>query len=347
MSAFRNSPTAPDHPIAGILLCMAGLFLFSIQDVLIKSLSDDYSVLQIVVIRGIVAVLPILLFILIKIGARGLRTGKPKLLFLRGVLSFCAYLTYYLALAALPLVEVVTIVFSAPIMVTVLSAVILKEPVGVHRWTMIGIGFIAIIIVVGPSGDFRHLATILALVAALAYACQNLVTRLIGGGENPWTVTLYSMLSFIIGGTLAGGLIAALGAFGLLAALGDGGASMQFLLRPWVLPPLRDLLVMIFIGVNGAVAFYCLVKAYWSAPVSVVAPFEYTYIIWAAILGYLIWGEIPPAHGLVGVALLIACGVYIFHREAQLAKIAAAQPQPEAIQTGWYQHLKARHYARG
>ncbi len=304
-------PRSPsDRPVTGISLCVFGLFLFSLQDIIIKSFSDTYSVLQIVFIRCIVAMVPILIAIALTSGRRGLLAHKPKLLLLKGFSGFLSYLAYYMAMAALPLAEVVTIVFAAPVFVTVLSSILLKEQVGARRWTAVFVGFLAIIIMVGPQGDFVHLATLLALLAALCYACSILITRLIGPHDRPLTVTLYTTLTFLIGSGIASVL-----AFSIGAAVGTENPSLQFLLRPWVVPAIGDCLLMVFLGVNAAAGFYCLIKAYWVAPASTVAPFEFTYILWAVMFGYLIWHEVPRQATFPGVVLLIASSFYIFRRE--------------------------------
>ena len=324
MFAPPNSLT--DRPVTGISLCMAGLFLFSLQDIIIKSFSDTYSVLQIVFTRGMVAVVPVLIAVFLTCGWRGLFTNKPKLLLCKGFLGFVAYLTYYMAIAALPLVDVVIILFLAPILVTVMSVILLKESVGARRWSALAIGFLGIIIVIGPSGDFRHLATLLALLAGFAYACSIVITRFIGADDHPWTITLYSMLAFIIGSVVASGLIIAFG-----ASVATENPSLRFLLRPWVVPRAQDSLLMAFLGFNAALAFYCLIKAYWVSPASIVAPFEYTYIIWAVLFGYLIWAEIPRTTSVFGVALLLTSSFYIFHRELQLSRAPnarRARPKP-------------------
>ncbi|MDH3283015.1 MAG: DMT family transporter [Gammaproteobacteria bacterium] len=309
------SSSPADRPIAGISLCVFGLFLFSLQDVIIKSFSGTYSVLQIVFVRSMVAMVPIIIAVLLTSGWRGMRAYKPRVLLLRGFLGFLSYLAYYMAIAALPLVDVVTIVFSAPILVTVLSATLLKEPVGARRWSAVFLGFLAIVIVVGPSGDVGHLAALLALLAAFAYACSILITRLIGPNDRPWTITLYSMLAFLIGSSIASVLVVTFS-----GAFATENLALQFLLRPWVVPAIEDCLLMVFLGLNAAVGFYCLIKAYWVSPVSVVAPFEYTYIIWAVLFGYVIWSEIPRVTSIFGVALLIACSFYIFRTELQLRR---------------------------
>ncbi len=305
----------PERSLPGIALCVLGLFLFSVQDVIIKYFSDTYSVVQLVFVRSVVSLIPIFIIVLLVSGRRGLIPHKPKLMLTRGFLSFAAYLTYYMAIAALPLVDVVVIVFSAPIMVTVMSAMLLREQVGVRRWVVLFIGFLGVIIVVGPNGDFRHLATLLALLAAFTYAMSTVLTRIIGVEDKPWTITLYAMFAFVIGSIVASVLVAVFGAQST-----TDNPALQFLLRPWVMPPIRDGLLMVFLGLNSAFALYCIIKAYWSAPASVVAPFEYTYLIWAVLFGLVIWAEVPRTNSLLGVTLLIGCGFYLVRHELQQNK---------------------------
>ncbi len=317
------APNVPfDRPALGIPMVVVGLFLFALQDVVIKGFSDRYSVLQLVFVRGLVAMIPILIAVVVTSGWRGVVAYKPRLLVVKGMLGFLSYMGYYLALAAMPLVEVVAIVFMAPIFVTVLSAVFLKESVGFRRWIAVFVGFMAVLIVVGPSGRIAHLATILAVLSALTYACSTFITRFIGPHDRPWTITLYSMGVFLIGSSIASIFVLSFG-----SAVVTDDASLQFLLRPWVVPEPLDCLLMVFLGVNAAAGFYCLINAYWVAPASVVAPFEYTYIIWAVLFGYLFWSEIPEPTTILGVALLIASSAYIFHWELRRQTV---QPTGEA-----------------
>jgi len=312
------TPNLPfGRPTTGIPLLVAGLFLFALQDVVIKSFSDRYSVLQIVFVRGLVAMVPILIAVVVTTGWRGVVAYKPRLLLVKGLLGFLSYTAYYLTIAAMPLAEVVTILFMAPIVVIVLSAVILKENIGFRRWIAVLVGLTAVLIVVGPNGRMAHLATVLAVLAALTYAFSTFITRFVGPADRPWTITLYSMAAFLIGSSIASALV-----FSFASTIVVQDPSLQFLLRPWVVPGLLDGLLMVFLGVNAALGFYCLIKAYWVAPASVIAPFEYTYIIWAVLFGYVFWSDIPEPTTLIGVALLIASSSYIFHRELRGQAIA-------------------------
>jgi len=328
MNATTNAPF--DRPTAGIVIIVGGLFLFSLQDLVIKFFSDRYSVLQIVFIRAFVAVIVMLVAVLVTTGVRGVIAHRPGLLMLRGLLGFLSYLGYYLAIAALPLAEVVAIVFAAPIFVTVLAMLFLKERVGPRRWLAVLVGFVAVLIVVGPSAHIANLAAVLAMFAALTYACSTLITRFVTTYNRPWTVSLYAMAVFLIGSAVASLVVSLLGDISAVE-----NPSLQFLVRPWVMPATIDVILMLLLGVNAAVGFYCITKAYSVAPLSVVAPFEYTYIVWAVLFGYLLWSEVPEPTTILGVTLLIASSLYILHRE--ISGEAQEQPGTPAINRPLYQ----------
>ena len=312
--------TQRNRPTVGIAIIVFALFLFSLQDVVIKSFSDRYSVLQIVFVRAIVALVFLFIAVIVTSGLRGLVAHNPRLLLLRGLVGFLSYLGFYLAIAALPLAEVVTIAFSAPIFMTVLSVLLLKEKVGPRRWLAVFVGFVGVLIVVGPTGDIGNLAAMLALLAALTYASQTIITRYAGSYDRPWTMSLYSMIVFLLGSGLASLMVATFGSL-----IETDHPSLQFLLRPWVVLATSDLLLMILLGLNATVGFYCLTKAYWIAPVSVIAPFEYTYVIWAVLFGFLLWSEVPAVTTFIGLGLLISSSLYILRRELQARNIQSTE----------------------
>lgn len=314
-----------DRPMAGIATLMIGLFLFSLQDVAIKAFSDRYSVLQIVFIRAIVALVPIVVAVIATSGRQGLVATKPYLLLLKGLFGFASYAGYYLAIAALPLAEVVAIVFAAPIFVTVLSALILNERVSVGRWSAVLAGFVGVLIVVGPSGEIGNIAAAFAMLAALTYAGSSIMTRYIGAADCPWTISLYSMIVFLVGSALAS-LVIATG-----VAVPSDHPSFQFLLRPWIVPDTTDSIVMILLGINAAAGFYCLTKAYWIAPASLIAPFEYIYILWAVLFGFLFWSEVPALTTVAGVILLIASSLLLMRGERR-ARSGQSMENPPAPQ---------------
>ena len=311
MSIFSNS--SQENPLNGILLLVFALFLFAIQDVIIKYFSDQYSVLQIVFIRGIIAVGLMWWVARLISESNQLTSRRPWLALLRGFLGFCSYTTYYLAVASLPLAEVVAIVFSAPLFVTAMSALLLGEKVGPRRWSAVFAGFIGVLIIVGPAGEFQNLAVILAFIASITYASQTIITRYLGSHDRPLSIAFNALIVF----TGASALLSLMMAGGIIS-ISSTHPSLVFLTRDWVLPETIDLCLMIFLGFNGAIAFYCMSKAYCVAPASTIAPFEFTYVVWAVVFGYLFWSEIPRTTTLVGLLILIGSSIYIWARERKL-----------------------------
>lgn len=307
-----------NRPFAGIFAVVTGLFLFSLQDLAIKYFSADYSVLQIVVVRGVVAALMVAVVVALLLGVRGFVVRTPLLILGKGLLAFLSYLTYYLAVASMPLADVVAITFTAPIFVTILSALLLGEIVGVRRWLAVLVGFGGALLVVGPGGRIGNIAVAFAALAALSYALSSVLARYIGPEDKPWTVTFYFTLAQLLGGIGMSLIVFAWG-----AGQETDHPSMAFLFRPWSTGSDFDLALMATLGINAALGFYCLNKAYLSAPASTVAPFEYTYLIWAVLFGYLFWAEVPSLATVAGVVLLVSGNLYILHRQLRNSSISA------------------------
>ena len=313
MSIYSNS--SRQNILSGISLLASALLLFSVQDNIIKYFSDQYSALQIVFIRGAIAVTLMWFVARLASGSGQLISRKPFLALSRGFLGFCSYTTYYLAVASLPLAEVVAIVFTAPLFVTAMSALLLNEKVGMRRWSAVFAGFVGLLIIVGPVGEFDNMAVIFAFAASITYASQTIITRYLGTHDTPLSIAFNAQVVFTGASALLGLLMS-----GGIIAIPSSHPSMIFFARDWVLPGTLDLSLMIFLGINGAIAFYCMSKAYCVAPASAIAPFEFTYVIWAAVFGYLFWSEIPRATTFIGLLILIASSIYIWNRERNLPR---------------------------
>ncbi len=311
----------------GAAILVFGLFLFSIQDIIIKFFSDQYSVLQIVFIRGLVSMAVITLTIKLLWPTVSLLSSRPGTAIARGLFGFTSYLAYYLAVAAMPLAEVVAIVFTMPLFVTAMSALVLGEKVGVRRWSAVFVGFLGVLIILSPSGEFNLLAVILAFTASITYAIQTIITRFLGAHDWPLTLAFNSILVF----TCASGVLSLL-LLGGVISVNSEHASLAFFSREWVMPEMPHLALMIFLGVNGAAGFYCLSRAYCNSEASAIAPFEYTYIIWAIVFGYLFWNEIPGMTTIIGVTILISSSLYIWYRERQLQRRQPEHQQSDLVQ---------------
>lgn len=301
--------------VSGAAILVFGLFLFSLQDIILKHFSDRYSVLQLVYLRGIVAMALILMFLVLTRKPVPLLSKKLKLNLARGLLGFTSYITYYLAIAAMPLAEVVAITFTMPLFVTAMSAAILGEKVGLRRWGAVIVGFAGIMIILSPSGQFNALAVILAFTAAITYAAFTVITRYLSSHDEPLTIAFNTLLVF----TAASVILSLLVLNGVIAIRSEH-PSLAFFGRDWAMPDAPDMLLILAIGAIAAIGFYCLSKAYCMAEASALAPLEFTYLIWAVVFGYLFWNEVPGVTTITGILILVSSSLYISYRERKLDK---------------------------
>ena len=293
----------------GVMFLCAGLFVFSFQDIIIKHLSGSLPVHEIVVIRGLVAAPLIFLYVHFDSGLGALTTKRPWLHAVRAVAMFISYLTFYLAIAAVPLTTAVALFFTAPLMITALSIPMLRERVGWRRWLGVLIGFCGVLVILRPGVTAIEPAAFLALVSALAYSLAQLLGRRLGATESAAVMTFYMAIMFIYLGGLLG------------LALGSGEFSdssnpaLDFLFRAWTVPSGLELAMLVAIGVISAVGFVFLTQAYRIGEANKVAPFEYTVMIWAIMLSFLFFGSTPDMFTLLGAGLIAASGIYVLHRE--------------------------------
>ena len=314
------SPQPTEQPVlAGIACLCAGLMFFSAQDAVIKFLAGDYSILQILFMRSLAATPVLALFLYFRHGRAGFKTSQGKLHAIRCLCVLTAFICFYSAVSRLPLADVVAIFGAAPLFITALAGPVLGEQVGLRRWSAVGVGFIGVIVMLKPgSGLFEPIA-LMAVVAAMAYAASALAARALGPGEPGGLVGFYSNLTFIVGCGL--GLILMTIITGPIPA-GEIG-QIAPAARPYITPPTGDFILMSTIGFITLFGFILVPRAYQIAPASVVTPFEYTYLLWAMLIGFFLFDEVPSTTSLAGAALIVGSGVYIARREAVRAKAKA------------------------
>ncbi len=309
MKNSAHSIDRPDTPILGIAFIIAGIFVFSLQDVVIKWISHGYSVHQIVFIRSVVAIPIIFLIVHLEGGLSTLRTHRPWLHFLRAFAAFMAYTFFYLALAALPFAETVALFFVSPLFVTILSVLLLGEKVGLRRCIAVSFGFIGVVIMLRPGASVIDPAAFLSILAALFYSGFVIMTRQLGRTDSGSSMAFYMTIFYLVS-TAGLGLVIGNG------ALATGRhASLQFLLRAWVFPLQSDLGLLVFIGILGALGFYFLSQAYRVAQATLVAPFEYIAVPLSILWGYFFWNEIPDAYTFTGIVFVVVGGLYVMKRE--------------------------------
>lgn len=301
----------------GILALVLGIAVFSLQDVILKLLSGDYPLYQAMIIRSLTAV-PLLLLIVRVLDGRltTITTPNWSWMLARGFLNFTAYTAYYLGLAALPMADTVALFFTAPLFITLAAALVFKERIGRANLLALGLGFAGMLMIFNPSGSLFDPAALLPVLGALGYALTQLATRVLGRTETAAAMTFWGNLTFLAS------------ALALAAVFGSGGhegathPSLAFLTRGWQPMPTRDLLLFMACGLIASIGLSLLTYAYRVAPSSSVAPFEYSFIIWGVLWGWLFWAQLPTALAWAGIALLIGAGLLVIRAEAQNEKAA-------------------------
>ena len=295
-----------DRPLKAIGFLIAGVFVFTLQDVIIKWISGNYPVHEIVLIRSFFAVIPILVIARLEGGLHLLRTTHYGLHVIRAFLMFASYMTYYLALAALPLAETVSLFFSAPLFITILSVTFLDEKVELGGWMAVLVGFLGVVILLKPGSKMINPAALLALLSALLYATGSILTRRLGQTESGVALAFYPIITYIAFSTMVGIALSA------GPVVQQSHPSVAFLFRGWQVPVQGDLFLLILVGLIAALGFYFLSQAYRLAPPSAIAPFEYTAVPLSVVLGYIFWKDILGPQSIIGIVLIVGSGLYIF-----------------------------------
>jgi S-adenosylmethionine uptake transporter len=289
----------PRNAMGGGLLMLAWIF-FTVEIVTARILAKDLATAQIAVFRMGMQALVFLPFILITRGAL-MRTAHPWLHVMRASLSGGGMILYYLAFAALPVAVATTLTFMQAGFMTLLAALILREPIGPRRMAAVAVGFVGVLVVMRPGFGVFQPAMLYALTAALAGASLMTLTRFLSRTESRYTIMAYS------------------GSLGLIAV----GIPAVFVWQPidsahWPL--------LALVGVVGTAGQFLMVGAFQLAEASALAPIDYTRLIFAVAAGYIMFSEIPDLWTWIGSGIIIASIAYTTHRERQLARQGAALP---------------------
>ena len=310
-----TAPLAPAgfdrSTLSGAVWAMGAMLAFSLNDVLIKYLSGDYPLHEVMFIRAVVGLAFLLGLVLPFAGGLAqLRTRRPGLHVLRGAFVVLANLCFFLGLAALPLAEAVALSFLSPFLITLFSVMFLGETVGPRRWGAIAVGLIGVLVVLRPGTEAFQAAALLPLAGALFYALMQIVTRHIGGTESAVGLAFTIQASFLV---VSGAIGLALGD-GRFA--GNGHPSIEFMFRAWVWPPLPDLGLMAAVGVLSSIGGLAISQAYRVSEAAFVAPFDYAAMPLAVLWGVLVFAEWPDGMAFAGIALILASGLFLIWREA-------------------------------
>ncbi len=302
--AAMTALSTSQRNLVGIGALTLGVFIFSIQDAILKGVSGDHAVTLALVLRSLVGLPILLVMVHLECGLGRLKSRQAGLLVLRGLILLTAYTTYYLAFPALPLAEAIALFFASPIFVTLLARLVLKEQVTPLAWVAVIAGCVGVLIILQPGSALFEPAALLSLFSAAAYALSMILARKFGS-EEPTTVMAFYVNSvyLVVAAALAG-------TFHLAGVVETGHPSFDFLVRPWAMPPVRDLALMGLCGVIAAVAMSLLTHAYRLARANLVTVFEYTGMLWVPLWGYLLFAEVPRVTTILGTAIIIAAGFF-------------------------------------
>ena len=306
-----------DKPTWGIFFVVLGMTAITVNDMLIKLLSGDYPLHQMIFLRSVIGIVFSLALVQLEGGFNVLRTDKPLLHLLRGLLLVVSNLSFFTALAVLPLADTTALFFVAPLFITLLSIPLLGERVGIRRISAVLVGFAGVLVMQQPwssegLGTGERLVLLLPVLAAFTYALCQIMARRLGATAKASALAVYIQGTFILI-SLGFWIIAGDGRY----AEGTDNASLQFLLRPWRRPDVDDGLLFLALGVLSGVIGYSISQAYRLAQPATVAPFEYVAMPLAVLWGWLIWDYLPSAQILVGIILIMGAGLYVFLRERQ------------------------------
>lgn len=277
--------------LKGIGFALASMGVYATHDTIIKVLGEHYPSLQVLFFSSLLSFPLVSLILMQERQPARLRPNRPGWVGLRSCSAMMSGICAFFAFSVLPLTQVYAILFATPLMITLLSIPLLGERVGIHRWLAVALGLCGVLIVLRPgAGNSLSIGHLAALLGALSSATTAVVTRKLGGTERPLVLLMWPML---------GNLIVT-------------GAGLSLAYTPMQLPHLALAGMIAVLGLSGG---FLSIKAYRSGEAAIVAPMQYSQIIWASIYGWFIFNERLDSRTLLGAAVIISSGLYIVWRE--------------------------------
>jgi S-adenosylmethionine uptake transporter len=291
--------------VAGILLMLAGDFMFALNDAMGKWLVASFSVGQVVLIRSIGAFIVLGPMIANQGAGRLFHMERSELQLLRVVMTTLDTGLFYAAVVYLPLADVMSFYMAGPIYVAALSHLLLGEKVGWRRWLAILVGFCGVLIILKPSSAAFSLSSAYALVGSIAFAFAIILNRRLRGTSDTTLVTWQTIGTLVVGGVLTIG--------------------------SWRTPSALDFGAMLLLGIVSCAAHLMITRALKLAPASTLAPLHYTLLLWAVVFGLVFFGDVPGPRILVGSAIVVFAGLFIFHRQKVVETVVPPENVPKGV----------------
>jgi drug/metabolite transporter (DMT)-like permease len=299
----------PGAPLRGVLSMLASVLLLTLSDALTKLLSTGYPPGQIICMRSLIVIGFVLVLSTPRRRWTGLRIRSPGAHFTRGVFACAGSFLFVLAISHVPLANAMSIGFAGPLLITALAGPMLGEHVGWRRWCAVLVGFLGVLVILRPGAQGFHWAAMLLLAGTWFGALRDIVTRRISATESSSSLLLTTN-SCMVG-------------FGLLS-----------LLQGWNMPQPLDAAWLALSGVLIGSGHYLQIEAYRHAEAGTVVPFRYTALLWAMLMGWLVFDDVPDASMLGGASLVVASGLFILHREGRVG--GAVQPRSARLRIPGY-----------
>lgn len=288
--------------VRGAIWILLASLLFTIMSAMVKSVGARLDSFEIGFFRcafGLLAVLPFML----RAGPAAFQTRRPVMHLMRGLLGTTAMFCGFYALTHLPLAEATAIGFASSLFVIVLAVLFLGEAVRWRRWTATVVGFVGVLVMVGPGGHGLDPAMLVALFGTLCVATVSVVIKRLSATESPLSIVF---------------------SFGVVSTVVSAAPAAMV----WQTPTADELALLVLIGAIGTAAQSCGIRGFRAGEATAVAPFDYSRLLFAGVLGYAIWGDVPTTYTLAGACLIVASTLYIARREAALARRAASETGP-------------------
>ena len=298
-----------DNNIKAIILVVIGMFVFSIQDALIKVISGSVNIYVIYIVRSIIGLLAILIYCKLKHIKLIFKTHYPIITTLRVSGFFLGFSLYYFSLSKISLPEAVTLFFVSPFFVTIASKFLIGEKVGIYRWSLIFVGFIGVYLVLNPDFNNFNIYSLFPIFCAFFYAMTVVIQKKTSDYDNLFTQIIHTYISAIIFSIIIYIVL------NNLTFSSNQLIEYNFILMSWGIPDIFSFFILVIIGVTGVIGFFSIFGAYRMGSPSTIAPYEYSLIIWSIILGYLIWNEYLSFRGFIGLFLILSASFFTLYRE--------------------------------
>ena len=293
----------------GIFFIMTGMAFFSIQDSLIKYIYEDVALFELYFGRTLIQSIILLSFVLLTKKTIILKTYYPVLTLVRVVCFFFGFSFFYISLTFMTLAMTSALFFSCPFFMSMFAKFFLKEKIGIRRWSAIFVGFIGVLIVLNPSLEEFNFFKLAPVACALCYATSMTITKYTSSKDSIYTQMTWLYI-FAIFASIIIFLVSGDGKFNNFS-----DSTMQFIFREWFTNPAEAWPYVLVMGIVASISFFCVFSAYSIASPSIVSLFEYSYIVWAILAGYILFETVPVPRTFIGAAIIIGAGFYIYYRE--------------------------------